>query len=208
MKEQEVSAAEWVEQEDVFCREERIERLEWLIANNPSIDHVFFPGGLITKQLFEEARYCFVYAQFLASILLSLAFVERVLASLFYAGGRDDLKRAGIAKLACEARNLGLLSQDEFSNLERLRQRRNPLAHFREPFHEETVEYRSLRSMHDGSGLAVSPEEVVANDAILALQLILHLLNRVCTPDAFASFVSRARTRWNSDKLTGRDHGG
>jgi hypothetical protein len=194
MEDQNISVREWVDREDRESTDERVERLEWLIANHPPIDTVLFPGGFVTQQLFEESRHCFVYAHFLASVLLSLTFIERVLAAQFYGAGRDDLKRAGIKELLSEASKLGLLSQDECDNVEKLRTKRNALVHFREYGHEERVETRSVHSIYFES-TPLSPEEIVANDAVDALQVVFHLLGRACTPNAIARFIMMAKKR-------------
>ena len=46
----------------------------------------------MAKFLFEETRYCFAYGQYLAVIVLGVAFIERTLAAEFYASGRNDLR--------------------------------------------------------------------------------------------------------------------
>ena len=196
MNEDPISAEEWVTREDLLCKQERIERLEWLIEKYPiGSDGVLFPGGILTKQLFEEARYCFIYAQFLASIFLSLAFIERVLAALLFGAGRDDFKKSGIAELSKEARRVGFLSEDEFQAIDKLRQRRNPLTHFREPGHKETVEFRSVQTIYDEVEFPMSPEEIIANDSVMALNLVLHLLGRLCTPIGFEQAMLLFRLR-------------
>src|SRR5437773_2713842 len=83
----------------------------------------------------EETRYCFVYGQFLAVIVLGVAFVERALAAEFYSSGRDDLERENISVLLREARHAGWLNAAEYSALDRARQIRNPVTHFRRPGH-------------------------------------------------------------------------
>jgi len=65
--------AEWLEHEESACREGRLERLSWLAQLMPQIEYRLFPGGWMAKQLFEETRYCFVYGQFLAAIVLGMA---------------------------------------------------------------------------------------------------------------------------------------
>jgi hypothetical protein len=80
-----------------------------------------FFGGWLNQQLFEEARYCFVYGQFLSSTILGFAFVERTLAAMFYASGRDDLERAISKKLFQEARDEGWISKEEFDLFEKAR---------------------------------------------------------------------------------------
>jgi hypothetical protein len=135
----------WLSQEDSVCREGRIVRLEWLASMLSTADYLTFPGGLMSKFLFDEMRYCFVYGQFLATIMLGLAYIERTLAADFFAAGRDDLEQTGIAWLLREARHSGILSNDEADELDRIRCTRNPVTHFRRPGADDSVESRSLQ---------------------------------------------------------------
>ena len=52
----------WLHAEDRDCFEQRVARLEWLVSRAPrGKGWTTFPGGWLSLQLFEEARYCFVY---------------------------------------------------------------------------------------------------------------------------------------------------
>lgn len=134
----------WLDREDMVCREGRLDRLTWVAGLMPVAEYLTFPGGWMAKYLFEEARYCFVYGQFLATILLGMAYVEHTLAALLYGAGRSDLERANISVLLREAVENQWLSQDEFNHLDHARTLRNAVTHFRRPLHEDTVEYRSV----------------------------------------------------------------
>jgi hypothetical protein len=120
-------AQQWLDREDLECRRGRIERLVWLASVLPRAEFLTFPGGWMAKHLYEEARYCFVYAQFLAAIVLGFAFVEHTLAALFYASGRNDLERAPASSLLQEAVSVGWLSPEEHAWLQRARGCRNPV---------------------------------------------------------------------------------
>ena len=160
---------EWLCQEDSRCFEDRLSRLEWLITASPAAEYWIFPGGPNAKSLFEEARYCFVYAQFLATILVSLAYIELTLAALFYAAGRDDLERARLSVLLAEAHSDGVIGEGEFRDLERLRSYRNAYAHFRRPGHQESLETRSVLE-------GATPYQVIEQDATAAMAAALRLV--------------------------------
>ena len=98
----------------------------------------------MSLQLLEEAKYCYVYGQYVATAMLAAAFIERLIAAEFYASGRDDLERASIARLLDEAKAAGWLTGHEFSRLDRVRTLRNPLAHFRRPLADDTLLRRSI----------------------------------------------------------------
>ena len=137
---------EWILNEDQVTLNDRIERLNWLANQAPDDDRLWkFHGGLHTKYLFEEARYCFVYGQFLAVILLGLSFIEHTLASLFYGSGNDALEKASISRLLAEALSAGWISQEQYKHLDNARNIRNSFAHFRKPGDEERMEFKMFK---------------------------------------------------------------
>ena len=150
---------QWIEYEDSVARSERIRRLEWLVSNYPASDLGFLiSGGWLSLRLLEEAKYCFVYGQFLATAILSVAFIERVIAARFYAAGRDDLERAGGLDLLRGALNAGWIDQQQFEQFDRIRRLRNPIVHFRRPLSRDTIEYRAVQS-------DVGPDQLASDDA-------------------------------------------
>ena len=143
MKRHEVK--EWIARQDIVSRPERIARLEWLAENYPSSDVGFILyGGRLSLRLLEEAKYCFAYGQFLATAILGVAFIERVVAARFYAAGRDDLERAGGLDLLREALRSGWISREEFDRFDRVRHLRNPIVHFGRPLAPDTIERRAV----------------------------------------------------------------
>ena len=163
------TTAEWLSDEDSKCFEDRLSRLQWLIDNSPAGEYWTFPGGLLAKTLFEEARYCFVYAQYLAAVLVGLAFIERTLAALFYQAGRNDLERASLSALLGEAYAAGLIGSGEFQDLERIREKRNSYAHFRRPGHEDSMEARAI--LEDEA-----PYSVIERDATAVIAVALNVV--------------------------------
>ena len=159
----------WLKDEDSKCFEGRLSRLHWLDDNSLGGEYWTFPGGLLAKSLFEEARYCFVYAQFMATILLNLAYIERTLTALFYGAGRNDLQRASLSTLLEEAHALGLIGDDEHENLERIRKTRNDYAHFRRPGRKDSLEARAILEN-------AAPYDVVEQDATAAMTAVLKLV--------------------------------
>jgi hypothetical protein len=166
------AARDWIEHEDAVARDDRVTRLEWLAANYPPSDAGFMlHGGWLSHQLLEEAKYCFAYGQFLATAILGLAFIERVLAAQFYAAGRDDLERAGARDLLREALKNAWISQEEFQRFERVRGLRNPIIHFRRPLAPDTLEHRALQE-------DAHPDELVQGDAQEILNGVFRMLKR------------------------------
>jgi hypothetical protein len=143
--------------------------LLWLVQNAPTATGWTFPGGWLSKYLFEEARYCFVFGQFIAATFLGFAFVERTLAAMFYATGRNDLERATSQKLIAQAVTAGWLRSEDAQVFEKARVLRNPLVHFRVPGHDDLPVTRALRR---GS----HPYAVVESDAQVVLEAMFRLI--------------------------------
>ena len=164
------SANAWIEHEDRNCRQDRIARLQWLAGNYPASHHrVLLHGGLVSQQLLEEAKYCFAYGQYLATAVLGVAFVEHTLAAQFYASGRNDLERVGGKSLLGEARQSGWITESEYYELDRIRQLRNPLVHFRRPLHPTTIEHRVVQQNRE-------PEQILEDDARRVLSAAFRIL--------------------------------
>jgi hypothetical protein len=165
-------AKRWLDAEDSAGREGRLERLRWMEALMPDIDWLVFESGPISKYLFEEARYCFAYGQFLASIVLGLSFIEISLAGAFYGMGRNDLERASAAGLSKEALDQGWITPSDFDAIERARRFRNPVTHFRRPGHGERVE---ARAFYDRA----LPYEVIEGDARHVMETLFRLMIKI-----------------------------
>ena len=138
----------------------------------PNVDWMIFGGGLISKHVFEEARHCFLYGQFLAAIVMGLSFIEISLGAAFYGIGRNDLERAGIAELAEEALKMEWITKEDFEAIERIRVYRNPVTHFRRPGHDSRIETRAF--MH-----GFLPYEIIEKDARHVIQTVFHLLLKI-----------------------------
>lgn len=162
---------EWLVGEDEASREARLERLRWLVETFGEPRHLLFRGGPISYRAFEEARLCFLHGQFIATTLLSQVVLEHMLAGLFHSAGRDDLKGSGFKRLMKEAVKERIISAEEHDAFERIRQRRNPVVHYRDPMNQENIMYRAMRE-------DTTIRQVLEDDARTALYTIFNLLNR------------------------------
>ncbi len=164
-------AEQWISREDEICHGDRVERLRWLAAELPRTDYLSFPGGLMAKFLFEEIRYSFAYGQYLAVIVLGLAFIERTLAAEFYAAGRNDLERSSFSGLLREAKNARWLNDKEYEAFDHTRRIRNPVTHFRHPGHRENIEHRMVEENE-------YPYTMIEQDARTIVAAVMHMVGR------------------------------
>lgn len=164
-------AERWLEKEDQTQFEARVARLAWLEEHAPKAKYWVINGGWLGNQLFEEARYCFTYGQFLAATALGFAFIERTLAAIFFATGRNDLQRATSEKIIEEALKAGWISAGQSEELTRLRGVRNVLAHFRPPLHEDGHDVRAVVRRE-------TPHAISEADARAVLEVLFRLVER------------------------------
>jgi hypothetical protein len=164
-------AETWLDREDLICRDARLDRLRLVASLAPRATYWLFCGGQTAKFLFEEARYCFVYGQFMAAILLGTAFVELTLAAKLYASARSDLRHASFSKLLEEAKRTGWISDAEHAQFTRVRVLRNRVAHFREPGEEDTVQ-------RDAVAQQTLPYELLEDDARMIMTVAMRVLQR------------------------------
>jgi hypothetical protein len=88
----------------------------------------------------------------------------------FFAAGRDDLERVGMASLLGEAREIGILNKDEADELDRIRRTRNPIAHFRRSFATDSIDLRSLQANEHWYELLEQDARAVVRAAMNALR--------------------------------------
>ena len=167
-----ISEAEhWLKEEDSKCFGGRLERLEWMVDRTPPANAWSFYGSIHSKMLFEEMRYCFVYGQYLATVLVGISFLETTLAALFFGSGRNDLRRASLQRLMQESVEDGWMTSEESSHMDRLREIRNSYAHFRPPLGENSIEVSALSH-------GASPYEIAERDAAAVILVALGILDK------------------------------
>jgi len=167
----EPTAEDWLINENSIARDGRLARLKWMENQLPSCEYMAFQGGLISRYLYDETRYCFAYGLYLATIVLGLAFIEHSLAGQFYAAGRDDLERASVSRLFTEAFNQGWITQIEYENLDHARKLRNPITHFHGLNTNDIIENRALNEEE-------VPYSVIEADAYHVMETIFHLMKK------------------------------
>jgi hypothetical protein len=139
------ACVEWLDHEDAATREDRITRLEFVNIISSTGEILIFHGAE-AKVVYEEARYSYVYGQYVAVIMLSACFIERTLAAILYAAGSDEHERSQLPTLVKTAVGKGWFSEEEGDSFIQLQQRRNPLVHFRRPLSQGTLLSRMIET--------------------------------------------------------------
>lgn len=161
---------DWLTREDKECRTERLKRLEWITEKfHNNISFGLHYGGIKSKYLFDEVRYCFVYGQYIAVILLSMSYIETMLASYYYGSGDNEIPFSAFSKILNQAKEDGILTEDEYNIFDNIRNIRNPLTHFKRPLDEKSPEAIALKEQ-------CHIYDILENDARKTIQAMFKLV--------------------------------
>ena len=155
----------WLETDEAPSREWRARRLKYLLdAIQPPKEGMFFQGEE-SFHSFNEVRLAYIHGLYLATVLLSLACIEREVAGRLYAMGWEKAKGAKLEELISKAHEQGIISNEESDTFQRLRRVRNSYAHFKPPLASSSLTGRAL----DQNTL---PNEVLMVDAQKAIEAL------------------------------------
>jgi len=128
-------------------------------------------GGEVAYAAWCEARSSFVHGNFVATVLLSQALAEQMLAAFLALGldGEALPTRIGFRETLKRCRSRDLITERDAADLERLMELRNPLSHHR---HIDDPTNLSRRVMND----QISGEEQLRRDATFAISMAVRLL--------------------------------
>lgn len=164
-----IDALRWYDDES---RAARARRIEWASSLYQSPGMV--AGEFVQLSLVEEARVCFVNGQFLATVLCATSAVEHLLVgeleTKVVLAGKTTL--GPLIQMACDVK---LFPPPVIERLQTLNERRNPLAHRRDPGHESTLVSRYLQHK-------VHPKALMENDARLAIEVMYEVFLLLLRP--------------------------
>jgi hypothetical protein len=141
----------------------RAERIRWVAKAIPRNTGFLMP--MDTYYVFEEAKSCFIYGQFVATVVMSVSFIEHWLAGKLHNRGLHRESSSGLAAMVACARKKGFVAEVILDRIDSLRLKRNPFAHLKEMNHEHSL---GARSVSQGR----HPVDVLEEDAREALALM------------------------------------
>jgi hypothetical protein len=152
-----------LERHEISSVPERAERIRWLSSVMPQNRAYMMP--LESFRVFQEAKDCFVYGHFVATMVLAASFVEHWLAGLISAQGQKKIAGKGLAAIIDHCRDNQLLPSVVCDKVDSLRQKRNPFVHLKAFDHPHGLGQRML-------SLRAHPDVVLeadAKDALVAM---------------------------------------
>lgn len=154
---------------------ERVARFHMLAdqSRDLALNGAMIPGGTNAYQAWIEARGSFINGHFIATVLLCQGLMEHLLASDLE-GRLDPVElppRATAKTIRAKAKEVGLISDEEEQDLERLEGLRNPLTHYRHANHPEHIDRQSLTE-------GVQSRKILERNAIYAISLTMRILGK------------------------------
>jgi hypothetical protein len=142
---------------------ERAERIRWLSTVIPKGSGYLMP--LESMRVFQEAKDCFVYGQFVATLVLAASFMEHWLGGILSAAGQSKVAGQGLKAIIAHCRDADVIPATLCDKVDALRLSRNPFVHLKPFDHPHSLGQRMLaRRMHPDSIL-----EADARDALVAM---------------------------------------
>lgn len=142
----------------------RLKRLKHINKIYPFGQKIF--GSDESFKIFNEAIQSFVGGQFIATIILSQAFIERRFQEYFHIRLDDKKSKLTLSKLLKEFKDSGFIDDYFIDKIDKIRQKRNPFTHHREPLQKDTLMARSFETK-------MNPDELLEQDAKEAIGMML-----------------------------------
>jgi hypothetical protein len=140
----------------------RVERLKFV---DNVLGNTWMAGSLEATFIFREAGLAYINGEFISTILLSQAFIERLLSDFLTQKGFEGEANRGVQAMIRYCRQHQLTNEFLLGKIDRLRQIRNPFVHMKPLDHPFALGRRTFFEK-------TPPEELLENDAKEALSLM------------------------------------
>lgn len=124
-----------------------------------------------TVYIFGEAKMAFVNGEYISTILLSQAFIERKLQKHFNSKGLEKVASRGLKAMVDHAKKNKTVHAFLIEKIDTLRKKRNPFVHLKEIGHEFNLDQRMAKSINSPKGFK-QPFEILFEDAKEAISLM------------------------------------
>jgi hypothetical protein len=163
------STEEELKNYDIQSFEGRLKRLKSINKIFPFGQREY--GSDESYLIFDEAVHSYIFGQYIATIILAQAFIERRFQEYFHI--RFDNKRAKytLDKFIKEFKETEFLPDFILDKIDKIRLKRNPFVHHRMPLQKDTLMARAYSS-------ETHPDELLHNDAKDALEIMFHMVQR------------------------------
>lgn len=147
----------------------RLKRLKSINRNFPFGSREF--GSEESSRIFDEAIHSYIFGQFITTIILAQAFIERRFQEYFNIRLDNERAKYTLNQFIKEFKGTGFLPDYLFEKIDKLRLKRNPFLHHRIPLQKDTLMARSLI-------YGIHPDKLLEIDAKDAIDLMFEMVQR------------------------------
>lgn len=147
----------------------RLKRLRTINKTFPFGQREF--GSEESSIIFDEAIHSYIFGQFIATIILTQAFIERRFQEYFNIRGDNRMAKYTLDQFIKEFMGTDFLPDLLLEKIDRIRLKRNPFVHFRIPLQKDTLMERALM---DG----IHPDKLLEQDAKDAIDVMFDMVQR------------------------------
>lgn len=155
-----------IEKYDRNSFKDRLKRLKYLNEVFPK--GYSFLSDIETAYIFDETKMAFINGEFIATLMLSQAYIERKLQNYFSSIGLATEAKRGIKYIISYARKHGLIDEFLLDKIDLLRKKRNPFSHLKPYEYEFNISHRLKKEMKE-------PLLIIEKDAHEAISLMYHI---------------------------------
>lgn len=128
-------------------------------------------GSEESMRIFDETVHCYIFGQYIATIILAQAFIERRFQEYFHIRLDDKRAKYTLDKFIKEFMGTEFLPDFILEKIDKIRLKRNPFVHHRMPLQKDTLMARSI-------GSETHPDEVLQKDAKDAMEVMFYMIQR------------------------------
>ncbi len=149
--------------------QEKLERLKFLDKVFPKDSGIMADPE--TVYVFTEAKMTFINGEFISTVLLSQAFIERKLQNHYQSIGLENIAKRGLKSIVRHAKKEKILHDYLIERIDLLRKKRNPFSHIKPFDHEYNLTQRMMNDLKSSKQYR-EPYEIMYDDAKEAISLM------------------------------------
>ncbi len=148
---------------------ERLQRLRIINQIFPFGRREF--GSDESFRIFDEVVHSYIFGQYIATIILAQAFIERRFQEYFHIRLDDKRAKFTLDKFIKEFKGTDFLPDFILEKIDKIRLKRNPFVHHRMPLQKDTLMARAFNS-------ETHPDKILHDDAKDAIEVMFHMVQR------------------------------
>ena len=135
-----------------------------------------YPKGLILAGdmefvfTFGEIKECYINGHFIATIIMTQSFIEKIFIEFFNSKNLTNLTSYGLDKMIKYARKKALINLTILNMVDDMRLKRNPFVHAKDYDYPHSLSRRTISNKTE-------PYEQLEKDAKEAMQILFHIMN-------------------------------